>query len=616
MPLEQRWAILEGLTSHSEDATDPNLPLMYWYAMEPLAGKDMRRALALALVAGENIPQLQNFMIRRIGSSNADKALTLLVEGLGEAKETSRQLAFLRGMNRALIGRRKVDAPAGWAEIYPPLGRSNDREVRLQAKALAVTFGDKAAIASMRKTLVDAKVDVLSRRFALASLQGAGILALVDDLHQLLDDQSLRGDALRGLANFDDLRTSKAILHIYGKLPLAEKRDALATLCARVAYAQELLTAIQKKKVPSTDLTADLIRQLRDLKNEKLDQRITDIWGSVRESSEEFAKLIAQTKAMLRIAPKEPPDPILGRALFAKTCQQCHTLYGVGAKIGPDITGSNRADLDYLLSNIIDPSAVMAKEYQPSIVRTTGGRTIIGIVKDQNANAVTLQTANEIVVVPRKEIDAIRQSKNSMMPNDLLKPFSEHEVRSLVAYLGGRGQTPMLATADNVASFFNGQDLTGWRSAQGQWKVKDGEIVATSPEAKKSSLLISDLVAGDFHLTFEVYLGNNGHGAVLIRADERQDKLPERPAICFYEGEGKLPRRNDHFQVLMTAASWNKLEITAVGKEIKVRANGKDLGATSGSKFRRRGLIALEGSSVSGQEIRFRNLQLKLLPEK
>ena len=50
--------------------------------------------------------------------------------------------------------------------------------------------------------------------------------------------------------------------------------------------------------------------------------------------------------------------------MFAKTCQQCHTLYGVGGKVGPDITGSNRANLDYLLENILDPSAVIPNEYK------------------------------------------------------------------------------------------------------------------------------------------------------------------------------------------------------------------------------------------------------------
>ncbi len=76
-------------------------------------------------------------------------------------------------------------------------------------------------------------------------------------------------------------------------------------------------------------------------------------------------------------------DAWLGRAVFAKTCAQCHTLFGAGGKIGPELTGSNRANLEYLLSNVLDPSAVMAKEYQPSVIATADGRVLTGI--DQSA---------------------------------------------------------------------------------------------------------------------------------------------------------------------------------------------------------------------------------------
>jgi hypothetical protein len=78
---ETRWEILESLTSHPEDADDHNLPLMYWYAMEPLAEVDPPRALALAMTAGENIPILKEYMIRRIGAGDPAKSLALLVDG-------------------------------------------------------------------------------------------------------------------------------------------------------------------------------------------------------------------------------------------------------------------------------------------------------------------------------------------------------------------------------------------------------------------------------------------------------------------------------------------------------------------------------------------------------
>ncbi len=124
--------------------------------------------------------------------------------------------------------------------------------------------------------------------------------------------------------------------------------------------------------------------------------------------------------------------------MFGKTCQQCHTLYGVGNKIGPDLTGSNRSDLEYLLTNIVDPSALIAKEYQATVVTTTDGRVITGIVSAENDKSVTIRTATETIVLPKNEIDERKFSPTSMMPEDQLKQFSTHEVLSLFAYLRGK----------------------------------------------------------------------------------------------------------------------------------------------------------------------------------
>src|SRR5207245_2739422 len=77
---------------------------------------------------------------------------------------------------------------------------------------------------------------------------------------------------------------------------------------------------------------------------------------------------IARYKKLLTPELLKTGDASAGRALFAKTCMQCHTLYGEGGKVGPDLTGSNRQDLDYLLVNIVDPSAVIAKDYMVSII--------------------------------------------------------------------------------------------------------------------------------------------------------------------------------------------------------------------------------------------------------
>jgi putative heme-binding domain-containing protein len=139
----------------------------------------------------------------------------------------------------------------------------------------------------------------------------------------------------------------------------------------------------------------------------------------------------------------------MGRAIYAKTCQLCHTLFGTGGQVGPDITGANRASLDYLLENVLDPSAVIPKEYTSTILELNDGRVITGIIRGETPAALTIVTANETLTIPRADIDNLKASNISMMPDDILAPLSKEEVRALFAYLQSPVQVPMLtAPAD------------------------------------------------------------------------------------------------------------------------------------------------------------------------
>src|SRR5262249_8105794 len=152
------------------------------------------------------------------------------------------------------------------------------------------------------------------------------------------------------------------------------------------------------------------------LKDPGVDELITKVWGTVRETSRDKASLIARTKAMLTRGYAQPADINLGRAVFAKTCQQCHTLFAVGRKGGPEITGSNRADLDYLLANVLDPSALIGKDYVAHTVATKDGRVLTGLIQKDDKDAITLVTANETLTLPKGDIDEQKPSEQSMMP--------------------------------------------------------------------------------------------------------------------------------------------------------------------------------------------------------
>src|SRR5262249_50733092 len=163
---------------------------------------------------------------------------------------------------------------------------------------VAVTFGDPQAFAAMRKLLVDRSTDLGARQGALAALLGARDRELAPTLHALLREKetSLRRAALRGLAAYDHPETAKVILDAYAGFTLEEKRDALTTRPAGPATAKALPAALGQKRVPPADVTADIIRQLRNLRSPEIDKQITQVWGTVRETAQDTVKEIARYK--------------------------------------------------------------------------------------------------------------------------------------------------------------------------------------------------------------------------------------------------------------------------------------------------------------------------------
>ncbi|MCR9291595.1 MAG: FG-GAP-like repeat-containing protein [bacterium] len=447
MDVSQRWSMIEALVHEPMDADDHNLPLLYWYIMEPLAAADADRALALGMAAGQKIPLLREYMLRRIGGTGSDEALGRLVKALDQSRDAQVQRTFLNAIRSALAGQRDAQLPDNWADVYARLIEHKDATLRLQALGLGVRFGDQSAASKLRNILADTQQAESIRQMALQSMLEAKHPSLAEAMLVLAANEEqhppVRLAAIRGLAQYPHPLVASTLLAHYGELNDDCRRAAVATLAARTASAQALLVAIAAGEIPASDLTADQARQIEYLDNKELSQQLAKVWGQVRESSQDRAQIMADYKSLIERSDLPDPDAAMGRQIFGKTCQRCHVLYGVGEKLGPDLTGSNRANLDYLMENIVDPSAVMANEYRQSIFLTEDGQVITGIVQTETENAITIQTAEAVVVLPQAEIVQRKDSEQSMMPENQLSQFSEHEIRSLIAYLRGKEQVPL-----------------------------------------------------------------------------------------------------------------------------------------------------------------------------
>ncbi|HTU93476.1 MAG TPA: c-type cytochrome [Gemmataceae bacterium] len=370
-------------------------------------------------------------------------SLTPLVRVLTESDNPAVQLDVLRGMYEALQGRRSATAPEGWSEVHRKLTDSKNAEIREKVLQLSVIFGDPQALAMLRKTAADPKAEATARRNALQTLVEKRPPDLLPLLRKLIGDRVVRSTVLRGLASYSDPQIPQFILEHYASFSDAEKADAVATLASRPAYALALLDAMERGRVPRRDLSAFTVRQLLAFKDKKLTERLTKVWGSIRPPSAEKTTLLAKYKAMVPANALKKADRKHGRLLFSRTCASCHTLFGEGGKIGPDLTGSQRTNPEYLLTKLIDPSAVVARDYQMTVLTLKNGRILSGLIKEENDKTLTLQTQNEAVRLDKSDIEERQRSQQSMMPDGLLGMLNPAEVRDLIAYVSGAGQVPL-----------------------------------------------------------------------------------------------------------------------------------------------------------------------------
>ncbi len=554
-------------------------------------------------------------------TSGNDDGITALVEVLGASDDASFHLDILKGINDALKGRRKIDMPKAWPEVYRQLKQSKDAQVRELAQSLAIVFGDASAFDAHKKTLMDEKADGAARRRSLESLLNAKAADLAPLLHQLVADKALRSEAIKGLATYDDAKTPAILIEHYKTFSLPEKQAAIGTLAARAAYAQVLLEAIGSQTIPRGDVPADAVRQLRLIKDEKLQTAITDLWGRVNDTPADKQKRIVELTALLNKPTKYEPDLARGRAIFAQSCQQCHLLFGTGGKVGPDITGSNRNNLDYLLQNVVDPNALIGRDYQATEVRTEDDQIIVGILEREDDSALTLKTTGGSVVIPKNEIETRRLSDNSMMPQGLIDHLKEDELRDFVAYMASPSQTPLLATANNAPGLFNGQDLSNWVGDGKYWRVEQEEIVGKSGGLKEYRYLVSQMVVTDFHLKLKVKLiGDAGNSGIFFRAAMKSDRELGGPQadigpgwwgkLVESGGRGTLWDKSGEAHVKKN--DWNSYEIRAIGPRVQTWINGRLCVDLTDAKLARRGHLALQLHIGEAMEVRFKEVELEV----
>jgi putative membrane-bound dehydrogenase-like protein len=423
LPAASRWNIAAGLLGHGEDASDHNLPKMIWIAMEPLVAREPARALAMASTS--KIPMVTNWIARRTVDADATDLLIASIENA-----TENQIDNLEGMRDALEGRSDVKTPAGWSALSTKLIQKGGRAAAL-TRELAQYFGDTEAAQNNLTLLRNAATPMGQRVMALRALAKMQRPELPAEIPSLLATAGLRIETIRAVAGYDKEPLGKLLLEKYPSFNASEKSEAIQALSSRPKYGWLLTQAIKNKTIPKSDVPTYIASQLRRV----VGSGFVEVWGPIDHVTFD-EKTYKRYRDLLTDQAIESADKVNGRKVFTNTCGPCHRMYGEGGSIGPELTGSNRANVDYLLGNILDPGAEIQDDYKMVVITTRDGRTYVGNVAKETERQVVLRVVGQdLVSVNKSDIQTREVTSASMMPTGLLAALSDKEIKDLVAYL-------------------------------------------------------------------------------------------------------------------------------------------------------------------------------------
>jgi len=254
-----------------------------------------------------------------------------------------------------------------------------------------------------------------------------------------LYDDSIRNDIIRAIAYFENDYLAEILLKRYPNFSPDEKLEVIHTLSSRPNYGSLLTQAIDRGDIKRNEVPVYIARILLRI----VGNRFLEVWGPIEGISPNTEAKFLKYQKLLTNNALDEANPYIGKQIFKQTCISCHKLHGEGGLVGPDLTGANRTDINYLLGNIVTPNAIIRDDYKMTIVSTDDGMVYSGVIKSENTHFLELRVANlqEPVKIPKSQIMDREITAMSMMPEGLIEHLSDQQIINLFSYL--RNLSPM-----------------------------------------------------------------------------------------------------------------------------------------------------------------------------
>jgi putative membrane-bound dehydrogenase-like protein len=448
----QRWVpsdalpILSRLARRDGDATDTHIPNLIWWAFERQLQNDRSAVVAVLCAPEAQKAPLLIFVIERtarvLASDGRPEDLALAGRLLASAASNHLAGTIITGLDLGLDGRRLEQAPPALAGPLDRLWKSSASSPAAALIRLCARVGRPEAIEAALKLACDPRKPE-SQRIAMIELLGQ--LGRAVDTKALLgliapgSSQQVQIAAVNALGHFQDTALSAPLLaRAQSAAPFVRDR-AIGLLGSRPEWARALVDAVGRAEIAPRELTPANVLLIARVADPAVVHRLESLWGKLPATgSPEKKRRIAEVRGLLPEGDKG--NATRGKPIFKENCAVCHKLFDEGENLGPDLTGADRGNLDFLLTSLVDPSAQIRKEYQSQTIALRDGRVLSGLVIDENDRVLTVIDSNrQKTAIARDLIEDSKPADVSLMPEGLLEKLTEPQIRDLFRYLQSSG---------------------------------------------------------------------------------------------------------------------------------------------------------------------------------
>ena len=421
-------------------------------------------AFTLGELAGANRNEALAAILRRDGgdrwislaafSSLAQGAGAVLTELASDAKfrQTDAGREVLRGLAAQIGKQQRGDDVAALLELLRSLSSRNDQQVLptivqgiaakkgspLETQIAAATGGKADAVIAglVKSALVTARSD---KQSAAERVQAVQLLRLGnfeqtgDVLAALLgptQPADVQTTALATLSSYESADVAPLLMRQWPSFSPRVRAQAAEVLFSRQMWIEQLLAAVESQRIPLADLESGRLKLLAAHRDAGIRKRAEKLLAG--SASGRRGDVVESYQSVLEMS----GDPLRGKAVHKKVCAACHRLQGEGHEIGPNLAAMRNRGPEAILVNVLDPNREVNPQFLNYALITNDGRTISGMIAAETATSVTLRRAdNAADTVLRVDIDELKSTGISLMPEGVEKEIDKQAMADLIAYL-------------------------------------------------------------------------------------------------------------------------------------------------------------------------------------